>query len=405
MCAPVCLSGARELVYDVICRPACPTPADEAAQSDCFDQHFDATIRHAIYDAMDAFESEQASVLIFDLTGNTGGYVILGQAMLLALSAALNRNPNVVAGTYDLRYSPLYDSALHFLAGHPHVDDISPYLTSFFLPSTRKTVNRTNTSWYSIGRTTYQGSGPTKVSEPLALFDIASITGIRAPRVTFDASNLVLVTDGLCGSMCAQFLKVLHENGLARVVHIGGLPRMPGNTNSFAGGFVSDLTDIANGMSSLVDAGWIPPEPIVTSFDTTARATFNFASRHSKASAVKYMQYDPLPAHLQTFAWGDTSSDATSALLLSAVAAVFSQQIRLPDGSYSAPVALQNSDQVETYKAATAALAAILGCIILALLGVILVRWFAARRHKVLSASPPSVPPGPAVAAPLAAVL
>merc|ERR1712188_189545 len=36
-------------------------------------------------------------------------------------------------------------------------------------------------------------------------------------------SRIALLTDGLCGSTCAIFLKIFQENKLARLVSVGGL--------------------------------------------------------------------------------------------------------------------------------------------------------------------------------------
>jgi hypothetical protein len=305
----------------VLCRPACGPAPDNEAQMACFYERIRLTVQYAVYDAMVVFEAEKASVMIWDVTFNTGGYVWLGFHVMLALSKHLHYNGDIVAGTYDLRYSPLYDSILQFLAENPDVDDAYPYMTGLILTETGNYVDRSDTSWYSTGRTTAQAAGQIRVSKPFALYDVYNMT-TAVPRVTLDASNLVLITDGLCGSMCAQFLTVLHSNGLARVVQMGGLLGLPGNTNSFAGGGVADLDELADGMASFVDAGWVPPKPIIRSFDTTASFSMNLETRHSTRSISKYLQFDPRPADLHVYAWGDTSTDAMSELLLSAVSAV-----------------------------------------------------------------------------------
>ena len=48
--------------------------------------------------------------------------------------------------------------------------------------------------------------------------------------------EMVILTDGTCGSSCSQFISKLASKGKAYLVGIGGVPSLPYETSSFAGG-------------------------------------------------------------------------------------------------------------------------------------------------------------------------
>ena len=83
---------------------------------------------------------------------------------------------------------------------------------------------------------------------------------IRYP-VVLDRTTLTLVTDGMCGSACSQFLRVLKDNGLATV--LGGRPGRQlslSSSSAFCGGFVTS--------SAIADTiAWLEEAEEVAGFD------------------------------------------------------------------------------------------------------------------------------------------
>jgi hypothetical protein len=364
----------------------CATAAQLAAYSRCVGTAADGFLAAVSTDVWTNWASLGAKALLVDLTSNGGGFVSLGQATMLSLVAALYRAPYAANPVFDVRSSPLYASTLAFLQANPAVNDTTPSLTGYYRvtsispPSAGSTltrgglttapVRRSDLSWYSPGRPMYRGPGASAFSVPMSLFDSGSVQAyaVAPPPVPLDSSNLVLLTDGLCGSMCGQFLRTLHVQGLARVLGVGGLPGSPGDTTSFIGGFVLDSNALGQGLAAMSAAGWVPP-PNVSVIRQQAHSgywTVNFGAMEALVDPSAYEQYRSKPADLQLHVWGSLATASNDAALRSAAAALLAMPVQQPDGTFASGADLGGGSSSDSeYRAAAIALGAL--CVALAL--------------------------------------
>jgi len=56
------------------------------------------------------------------------------------------------------------------------------------------------------------------------------------PDMPMNASNVVFLTNGMCGSACAQMLRSVQRHGLAKVIHASASDSLHGQLTSFTGG-------------------------------------------------------------------------------------------------------------------------------------------------------------------------
>jgi len=364
----------------------CATAAQLAAYSRCVGTAADGFLAAVSTDVWSNWASLGAKALLVDLTSNGGGFVSLGQATMLSLVAALYRAPYAANPVFDVRSSPLYASTLAFLQANPAVNDTTPSLTGYYRVTsissppagstltrgglTTAPVRRADVSWYSPGSPMYRGPGVSAYSVPMSLFDSGSVQAyaVAAPPVPLDSSNLVLLTDGLCGSMCGQFLRTLHVQGLARVLGVGGLPGSPGDTTSFIGGFVLDSNALGQGLAAMSAAGWVPP-PNVSVIRQQAHSgywTVNFGAMEALVDPSAYEQYRSKPADLQLHVWGSLATASNDAALRSAAAALLAMPVQQPDGTFVSGADLGGGSTRESeYRAAAIALGAL--CVVLGL--------------------------------------
>lgn len=366
----------------------CLNTAQQTAELQCYNSAVNAMLQYAVYDTLENMVSVGASTLVIDVTGNGGGNVALGQNMLAAFSTALHDNPRLLMGVFDVSTTPLYASVLSFVSTHAAVDDVTPYLSAYAARSASGEVSpraRNDTEWYTRGRTVFQGEGVNTVSDPFSLFDLRRVAeSVRRAPLALTNANLVIVTDGLCGSMCGQFVKTLHQHGLARVVSVGGLPGTVGDTVSFVGGFVESLSSLADGLLVLGQSGWQVPnnvEPIVH-LPYSSEVTLNFGAMYSWLSASDYMQFSSQPAELRVYVWGDTSSGSVDAAVRAAIPAVLSQSVMLPNGVYASGVNLDLSNNEAKYRNATVALGILFGATVLVLLALLVKHVYTSRAGR-----------------------
>jgi len=87
----------------------------------------------------------------------------------------------------------------------------------------------------------------------------------------------LVVTDGLCGSACCQFISQLRYLGKVGVVAIGGLPGSNYDICSFPGGNVLEWDDIVNCTLGKSFVNFLP---------TTARTRFNHMEMYMGQQSV-----------------------------------------------------------------------------------------------------------------------
>jgi hypothetical protein len=179
---------------------------------------------------------------------------------------------------------------------------------------------RSNPSWYTGGREvqcTDNQNSVTHFSDPFLLYtqDEMSLLVTSPPPMDFTAANTIIVTDGLCGSTCAQFTKTAASTEYARVAYLGGNPIQWSDIASYTGGYVTTLADLANIISACIRSGFRIPPGVqgISRLPTTALMSINMAESLVISSAysdppTEPLQYQRFQADFNLYVWGPTSS-------------------------------------------------------------------------------------------------
>lgn len=354
----------------------------------CFDRVVQNFVAYAQQAASMAV-SRGANALSIDLTSNFGGYVALGQACLLALSPALYAAPAELGALYQFRYSRAYASALQFVTGNA---SLSGTLAGFEAPFFRRDSNNAfistsvndSTAWYTTGVITTRGKGGTRYSEPSYLQPPSDLLPyVPAAPVSLDVRNLVLLTDGLCGSMCGQFLKLLRWHDAARIVYVGGLPGVVADSTSFTGGFVLDYDGIIASFTRLQRAGWTPPPgvPIPRAFHSTAIASVNLPSLVNFRDLTRFAQFHVDVADVFVRSYLSTTTVAGMDAVAESIGYALSMPVTLQNGTVLSASALRPAP-LEGTSAPVIILAVVAGIVTLVAV-LLLAMWFrAVRKHQ-----------------------
>jgi hypothetical protein len=104
------------------------------------------------------------------------------------------------------------------------------------------------------------------------------------PRVNWWPKNVIVLTDGTCGSACAQFISKMTQNNRALVVALGGYLNNSSDvmrTGSFPGGNVVELPGSAQSIL-----------PNLDTFKTSAKARFNMHQSFNSLSSNLPLEFD-----------------------------------------------------------------------------------------------------------------
>lgn len=211
-----------------------------------FDEYGDDAVNTTTATVQEFISRTQAAGLqkvVIDLQQNFGGQVIL------ALEAYKLFFPNVdaFAGSRMRATHPIdvMGSTLthEFSQMDPTDPDYDVFLANEFVatPRINADTNRNFTSWAEFfGPHLYHGDNFTTTQRydlgdqefvddsmdvDANVTDVfATSTGSAAPP--FSAQNIVLLTDGICGSACSLFLEAMHHEAGVRVVSVGGRPTL-----------------------------------------------------------------------------------------------------------------------------------------------------------------------------------
>ncbi|KAJ1568158.1 hypothetical protein HK405_003448 [Cladochytrium tenue] len=179
-------------------------------------------------------ETAGASRLIIDLSGNGGGLLCIGDALLLYLM----KNP--VTTVYDVRLSETFASIIKN-ADIILSEGFNTYVSDYGLvPHQGKSILDDPQNYTRGGATsTYSGKFQLNCS---AFTDYN--TTLPALDRGWAPSNITVVTDGTCGSTCAQFLRALRDQYGVRTVVTGGSTGAAFQPTSFEGGSVYQFVQI-----------------------------------------------------------------------------------------------------------------------------------------------------------------
>ena len=182
--------------------------------------------------SLDYFKVQSCSKVIVDLTGNPGGFVQAQQAIFELFF------PN--SSSYfaeNMRYSPLLEGLYQGFHGHP--DELWERALAKDLNSTffSQTDGRPfNQSGDLIGPVQVNRNFFTSLALPNERLDLEVLNIPQNPLdvpVSFAPENILLLSDSLCASACAEFAYRMSEQGVRSVVYGG---RGSSSTLQFSGG-------------------------------------------------------------------------------------------------------------------------------------------------------------------------
>ncbi|KAI8615562.1 hypothetical protein BC830DRAFT_287532 [Chytriomyces sp. MP71] len=232
---------------------------------------------------LQALENAGARRLVLDLSGNGGGLVAYGWHLMnylfphgnlkpleyaFPLTPEINRifENTTVAAKFFNGYRNLHGALIQNLTmelaapGTKLIKGLSTPFTNHFLMDFDLTLKKSNMSTFS---------------------DFGSL------KRAWDPKNVILLSNGLCGSTCAQFTTILRDQLRVRsVTYGGGNKRSKKGTRafdgtSFAAGFIKKIIDIMILLSSTESEGLVDP-PFWFNIDSQ----ITFATSFSKAGKL-----------------------------------------------------------------------------------------------------------------------
>ena len=318
---PPYVAECFESFGDSLCASAAALAEAEACFASAMERFFARTVTTPAEAAL-AYHAHQ---LIIDLTGNRGGNVLLGQLFAAYNFAALQRQPLAAGATMRFRISPSLSEMAAFIerkkaeSGAASLQDVLPGFSLLGVQVLQpkegqaeedaaemtSSASLASFQWYKSGSTAQFGAGPVRVSDAIRLANLATMVDSSAQLargVVWNETNTVVISDLLCGSMCAQVVHTVKEHGQARVIGVGGLGALQGDTTAFAGGFiVSDAEAVVAQGRALADLGY--EGPVAPLPETSAAFSFNEAMAMSHSRRQTPMQFAPVTADARIYDW------------------------------------------------------------------------------------------------------
>lgn len=236
--------------------------------------------------------------LIVDVIGNGGGVVCLGYETMSMLVREYylraEKTGRYLTGLYDLKASASMARAFGKLGNL--LDAVDPQTMEPFEDG----------AFYSEGPEHRRGGAVSPYSKQFFMDCPFQDPGKGADALPwFAPEDLLILTDGQCGSTCATFVGYLQEHGRARVAGVGGLKHQELQSQSFAGGFVTNV-DAVN--SLLAAAG----EPLVPDFPTKVGWQFTWGELYSQEETDDPVQFVNLPTDFNVDYWAYDPADEST---------------------------------------------------------------------------------------------
>jgi len=241
---------------------------------------------NVVQDSITNHKAAGGDKLIIDLRNNGGGDICLGYATIRYLYPSLtptelqdDATPNPYAapppplpfygGRYDMAASDLFqdlsETAAEQMCDLPSsVGECSedPEEAGYFTPCAWRNANpdkkghrRTfyDDTWMMNGTSIVRGNTPSRVSRLIQEACDYQFNYWNTPGCLTDYphGNVVLLSDGLCGSTCSVFSSFLQLNSLAKTVTIGGIAGQPQMFWSFPGGEVETIDYIISVLNTM----------------------------------------------------------------------------------------------------------------------------------------------------------
>jgi len=167
------------------------------------------------------------------------------------------------------------------------------------------------------------GNYTTRWGFPGACINVDADYGVR--HQNFQFKNVILFTDGLCGSACSQFSSSVRALGKAAIVSLGGIQGQPMETSSFTGGNVEDWTSIIpffNQNAVGANAGFLNFFQLLP---TTAFTRYNHREMYIGNAQVP-REFQRIEPDIKLNVWFPTNN-AESIALLATVASQFKNPV------------------------------------------------------------------------------
>ncbi|CAG8738177.1 21927_t:CDS:2, partial [Cetraspora pellucida] len=221
--------------------------------------------------------------VVIDLSNNFGGSIAVSAFINLILFPN-NTNPFF---DYDLRVT----------------DSIKLGLNGVLFKFNETTSSSTNIKYEKIedfiGNNSYTRGNVTDhysnkfVPNLLSLLSSFIAQYLRTP-IPWTSNNLIILTNGVCGSACALIANHAVENHNVSTVAVGGFVNTSLSYSSFPGGFFSDSSAILE-LRSLNNT--LIPKP----FPLTASLTFPYTEVYSKKQPDKLLEFLFTPARFRLY--------------------------------------------------------------------------------------------------------
>ena len=238
-----------------------------------------------VEDAICYFNENNITQLIIDVSQNGGGSICLGYAV----ERFLFPDVTPMTGAYDIKASSLFTLFSNVAPGKMcdrtnETEQVcgNPMLSGYFTPCTwydwYSKDQYYDSTWFIPGnevtRGGVEGTYSTFITQNCEDQYRLWIPG-KATSLNLSPNNIIVVSDGLCGSTCSVFSRHLQLNHKVKTITTGGvLGGQQPSLTSFPGGEVVELSyifDLAN-RYGVSNSPLVPP-PLPTTAD------FRFAIR------------------------------------------------------------------------------------------------------------------------------
>jgi hypothetical protein len=238
--------------------------------------------------------------VIIDVSKNGGGIICLAlllQSVLIpqwVTGQIVGNTSQQVWTPYDLRQSNITDELVAI--GYFPLGNFRHF---------NGTVYRDN-SWYTPPLIRTRG-GVTGPFSQQFLFPYDQCLPYFVPSLNFFPTDIMIITDGTCGSACSLFVTKFQRYQRAIVVSYGGIPGGNIDSSSFAGGAAWTWSNFIASLSSFPN---FPnqPQPLPTS----ALTGFNQFEMYMGVQEITPREWNKFPTNYHLFWWDAVFNDDLS---------------------------------------------------------------------------------------------
>jgi len=200
----------------------------------------------------EAAAEQKLDRLVIDLTNNGGGSICLGRALIAFLQDSLGYNSSSSQnwGPEDIPISRLSTTLIENAARLGVNNTV--WSPAFYDDQKDIPIANTNTSSFLPGLPHLRGGKLRNYSHLVHINHCGDYGYKLKIRQDYKASEIIILTNGFCGSMCAYFSNHIVNYDKVKSVVVGGMIERPQmQYSSFPGGQVMDSPDIYSSLNSL----------------------------------------------------------------------------------------------------------------------------------------------------------